>query len=119
MGILFNSDEDDRTVEQLLDDDATIEAKGDNGQVVSTPRKVAITFDGVLESMQNIGEGDVTLFYDSIRGIEFKKSGTFRRGYIELQQSGDENVTIKFQKNRNPDFEQVKELIEARMAAHR
>ena len=104
------------------------EAKGVNGQLELLENKIRIKRKGAL-SLMNYGlRGDKEILIKQISSIQFKNAGALTSGYIQfaflggkeakgglLQAAKDEN-TIMFSKAQQSDFEEIKSMIEKRIA---
>ena len=103
------------------------EAKGVNGQLELLENKIKIKRKGLRSLMTQGLKGDKEIIIKQISSIQFKNAG-LTNGYIQfaflggkeakggiVQAIQDEN-TIMFSKAQQSDFEEIKSLIEKRMA---
>jgi hypothetical protein len=104
------------------------EAKGVNGQLMLLGNKIRIARKGMMAFSSHGFKGDKEILIKSISAIQFKSASSWTNGYIQFsflggqeakgglaQAVSDEN-TIIFKKSQQPEFEQMKSLIERKMA---
>jgi len=104
------------------------EVRGVNGQLELTESKIRIKRKGALSLLGHGLKGEKEILIKHISSIQFKKAGALTSGYIQFaflgsqeskgglfQATQDEN-TIMFKKSQQPDFEEIKSMIETRMA---
>jgi len=104
------------------------EAKGVNGQLELMESKIRIKRKGAISLLAQGLKGEKEILIKQISSIQFKKAGNLTNGYIQFaflggqeakgslfQATKDEN-TIMFKKSQQPDFEEIKSMIETRMA---
>lgn len=101
-------------------------ATGVNGQITVTETKIIISRKGLLGVLGHGFKGDKEIRIDQISSIQLKHAGPVLNGYIQFgflgsqeSKSGiigatqDEN-TVMFNTKQEPDFQRVKEHVEAR-----
>lgn len=118
-----NELEHDKKVEQGLIKNAC----GNDGELELYDDKIIIRRKGKFSFVQHGLTGDREVLINQITSIQLKHTGEFFRGYIQFSFAGagrrrrsgpiDEN-TIGFWKDQEPDFLEIKEMIEAKMLKH-
>ena len=103
-------------------------AKGINGQLELFENKIIIKRKGIMAFATQGLKGNKEIFINQISSTQLKKAGNFTNGYIQFAFLGgqeskgglfnatmDEN-TVMFRKNKNQEFEEIKEMIEKKIA---
>jgi len=102
---------------------------GTNGQLELLEDRIRIKRKGVVAFMGHGLKGDKEILIKQISAIQFKKASNLANGFIQFsflggteakggfwQATRDEN-TIFFRKNHQPDFEEIKNRLDAVMSA--
>lgn len=100
---------------------------GINGQIELSYGKIDITRKGFKAFMSHGFDGTKTIFLRKLSALQFKEAGNVTNGYIQFIFSGssedkgglwsaakDEN-TVMFNKEQQPEFEKLKDLIIAKL----
>lgn len=105
------------------------EAKGAvGGQLELLENKIRIKRKGALALVTHGLKGDKEILINQISSIQFKNAGALTNGYIQfaflggreakggILQAGQDENTIMFTKAQQSNFEEIKSMIEKRMA---
>lgn len=100
---------------------------GLNGQITMSFSKIDITRKGFKAFMCHGFDGTKTIFLRKLSALQFKEAGNMTNGYIQFIFSGssedkgglwsatkDEN-TVMFNKEQQPQFEELRDIIIAKM----
>ena len=104
--------------------EATMIAKGINGQIELLGNKIRISRKGALSFLTQGMKGQKEILISQISSIQFKNAGAFSNGYIQFafmggqeakggifQATRDEN-SVMFKKNQQASFLHLKEAID-------